>query len=110
MDLATRRKWIAGAKPAAPLFVAVSAALAVGTFVGTRHLLTNPEVVVSKQTRAFDLVEGTRAAKSVEREGEAYHQNAFRRYLRGAFFTGDKGTLDNSRPFLMRKLYGDDKS
>ena len=110
MDLATRRKWIAGAKPAAPLFLAVSAALTVGTFTGVRHLLTNPEVTVSKETRAFDMVEGTRAAKSIEREGSHYHESAFRRYLRGTFFTGDKGTLDNSQPFLMRTLYGEDKS
>ena len=65
---------------------------------------------MSKTTRAGDLVEGTRAAKSIEREGAAYHDSGFRRYLRGAFFTGDKGTLDTSRPFLLRKLYGEDKS
>ena len=107
--LATRAKWIAGAKPAAPLFIAVTGALTVGTIVGTRHLRMNPEVVVSKQTRALDLTEGARAAKGVEREGQAYHENSFRRYLRESFFTGEKGTLDNKHPFLMKKLYGEDK-
>ena len=107
--LATRQKWIAGAKPAAPLFIAVTGALAVGTVVGTRHLRHNPEVVVSKATRAADLTEGTRDAKSIAREGAQFHDSGFRKYLRASFFTGAQGTLDNSQPFLLRKMYGQDK-
>ena len=98
MDLATRQKWIAGAKPAAPLFIAVGSALSLGVVIGTRHLRMNPEVVVSKTTRAVDLTDGSRGAKGISREGEAYHDNAFRSYLRSAFFTGEKGTLDNAQP------------
>ena len=107
--LATRAKWIAGAKPAAPLFIAISGALTVGAVVGTRHLRVNPEVVVSKATRAADLTDGSRDAKVIGREGVVYHETGFRRYLRSSFFTGAQGTLDNSKPFLLRKMYGDDK-
>ena len=106
--LATRQKWIAGAKPAAPLFVAITGALCVGTLVGTRHLRLNPEVVVSKSTRAVDLTD-SRSAKMVAREGETFHESGFRKYIRSGYFTGAQGPLDNSRPFLMRSLYGDNK-
>ena len=128
-SLAIRQKWIAGAKPAAPLFIAVGGALTVGVVVGTRHLRVNPEVLVSKHSREADLTEGTRDAKVIAREGQVFHETGLcvpsrrsrclrrvltrapflssRRYIRDHFFTN--GNLDNAQPFLMRSMYGKDK-
>ena len=108
-NLAIRQKWIAGAKPAAPLFIAVGGALTVGLLVGTRHLRVNPEVLVSKHSRAADLTDGTRDAKAFAREGETFHNSGFRAYLTANFINKD-GHLNNDKPFLLGSLYaGKDK-
>ena len=107
-NLAIRQKWIAGAKPAAPLFIAVGGALTVGLLVGSRHLRVNPEVLVSKHSRELDLTDGTRDAKVLSRDGHQFHDTAFRRYLTEKFINKD-GHLNNDAPFLMRSMYGKDK-
>ena len=106
-SLAIRQKWIAGAKPAAPLFIAIGGALMVGLTVGTRHLRVNPEVIVSKHSREADLTEGSRDAKAIAREGSMFHDTGFRRYISDHYFKD--GHLNNDSPFLLRSVYGKDK-
>jgi hypothetical protein len=77
----------------------------VGVVVGTRTLSSNPDLAVAKARRDIDVTE-PRALKMESREGVAYKEHAFRRYLRERFFTGPSGTLDNSKPFLFGGSYG----
>jgi hypothetical protein len=101
------KKWAFGPDAAAifPLVAAVTAACAVGVFAGTRTLVRNPDLAVSKQRRGIDVTE-SKTLRSESKAGDAYHDHGFRSYLRGVFFTGPSGTLDNSQPFLGRSAYG----
>jgi hypothetical protein len=77
----------------------------VGAFVGTRSFINNPDLAVAKSRRDIDVTEA-RTNTLESREGVAYKEHAFRRYLRERFFTGPSGTLDNSKPFVLGGSYG----
>ncbi len=101
---AIMKKWLHGpdVAAAAPLVGVVAAACSFGVFACTRHLTSNPSVVVSKARREEDV---TASARRDTREGQAFVHHAAREYLRDRYNKGEQGTLDNSTPFLLTSMY-----
>ncbi len=98
------RKWVSGPLLIiAPLVTPVFLALSLGTFVGTRSLIDNPDLAIAKARRGIDVTEArTNVVES--KAGAQYQAHGFRGWLRARFFTGFKGTLE-SRPTGMSTDY-----